>query len=879
MASIRTPEATNAALRLLMKTSPAVVGIGWTGASGELKAHSYDGQPPRVNLAGMPHFEAQRDGSSEHRLYLSAPFRSAASEKWFTAASLRLDAADGGFAGILAAPIDPSYFIKIYRSIDLGSNGSILLLHRGGLLLAREPILESAIGRSFAEAPLLARHVPKADAGSYETLSVIDGVPRVAGYRVVRGLPLVVLVSYGRNVVLEGWYRHLLIFAPLVGFAAAAILFGTWLLVRQTGALVETTTVLAIKSEQFEEASSRFEIALSNMPSGLCMWDRERRLVISNNRYREMYDLTPEQVKPGTSLREIFEAHRANGEDIGVDESIELTVSRDAQTHVLTDGRTISIRRRATPDGGWIAIHEDISEQKLAENLLRTTLNTMDQGLIAVDRHGWVTHLNARALELLGLPQRFADTPLHKDEILDFQRGTGEFPSDEQYAQVLNDINERRHAIYERVRPNGTVLEIRTVPTADRGLVRTYTDVTARRAIETELRLEKERAESAARATSEFLANMSHELRTPLTAIIGVSDMLLSGPQSPEKQRHFMQMQRDAGQGLLAVISDILDFSKIEAGQIDIESAPLSVRDIVTTCLNLVRDQAQQKGVTVEAAIAADVPEWTLGDAVRLRQVLLNLVANGVKFTNAGSVRVVVDRVPDPADAVRFAVIDTGIGIEPESRATLFQRFAQADSSTTRRFGGTGLGLAISRRLVGLMGGDIDVTSEPGRGSTFSFIVRLPACAAVQPLSEPSRLRGQTGHRILLAEDSLVSRELIEAMLLQAGHTVVTAADGAEAARAAISDRFDVILMDVQMPEMDGYASARAIRQALPGTPVAIIALTANALAGEADRCLAAGMDMHVAKPVHWPTLFATIDRAVQDRKQILYQAESVAGP
>ena len=466
-----TSEDTNVALRLLVKTSPIVVAVGWTDASGEVIAHSYDKRLPRTNVSGMPHFDFQRD-STEHRLFVASPFRSAVSEKWLTAVSLRLDNTDGTFAGILTAPIDPSYFIKIYRAINLGNQGSILLLHRGGLLLAREPTLESAIGRSFAAAPLLSRHLPKADAGSYETLSVVDGIPRVAGYKAVRGLPLVVLVSYGRTAVLEAWYRHLLLFGPLVAFVAAAILFGTWLLVRQTVALAEQSDILESKSRELEQINSRFDMALSNMPNGLCMWDQEQRLVISNNRYREMYGLTPEQVRPGVSLREILETHRANGEssELDIDEYIKVVVSQTAQTHVLADGRTVSMRRQAMPDGGWIATHEDITEQKRAETLLRTTLDTMDQGLIAVDRDGRTTLMNTRVLDLLGLPREFAETRPHKNEILEYQRSIGEFSSDEQYVQVVRDIDERRHAIYERERPNGTVLEIRTVPTADGGI-------------------------------------------------------------------------------------------------------------------------------------------------------------------------------------------------------------------------------------------------------------------------------------------------------------------------------------------------------------------------------------------------------------------------
>ena len=253
-----------------------------------------------------------------------------------------------------------------------------------------------------------------------------------------------------------------MIFGPLVAFFVVTILVGTLLITRQTRSLEDKSRILELKSLELEQANRRFDIALSNMPNGLCMWDKEQRLVISNNRYRDMYGLTAEQVKPGVSLREILETHLANGEssELDIDEYIKVVVSQTMQTQVLADGRTVTMRRQTIPDGGWIATHEDITEQKRAEALLRTTLDTMDQGLIAVDHQGTAFIMNARVLDLLGLPPEFAVTRPHTDELLEYQRRTGEFDNEEQYAQVVEDIDERRHAIYERQRPNGTVLEI-----------------------------------------------------------------------------------------------------------------------------------------------------------------------------------------------------------------------------------------------------------------------------------------------------------------------------------------------------------------------------------------------------------------------------------
>ncbi|MCP4618153.1 MAG: response regulator [Bradyrhizobium sp.] len=743
-----TAEDTNAALRLLTKTSPVVVAVGWTDAEGNVVAHSYSRPPPRGSIAEMPHFAVHRDHPGDD-LYVSPPFRSTATGKWLTAASLRLNNPDGTFAGVLVTPLDQSYFTKIYRSIDLGASGSTLLMHTGGLVLTREPPLDEIIGKSFTGGRLLSENLPYADSGSYETPSVVDGQPRIAGYKAVRGLPLVQVVSYARSEVLKEWYRHIMVFGPLVALVVAAILIGTFLLVRQSRSLAEQSATLLRKSGELEQINARFDVALSHMPHGLVVWDAEQNLVIANSRFREMYGLRPEQVKSGTSLRQLLHSQVANGQDVGpdMDDFVRRIVAEPLQIQVLADGRTVAMRRRPTPEGGWITAHEDISEQK--------------------------------------------------------------------------------H-------------------------------------VEAELRAARDRAESAARATSEFLANMSHELRTPLTAIIGVSDILLDRTQSPEKEQHYLEMQRSAGQGLLGVVNDILEFSKLEAGQFSLNTAALSLSGLLKECLEVISEQARRKGLNLTVNVAADVPDWVQGDVVRLRQVLLNLIGNAVKFTPSGTVCVTVEKLTAEPHAVRFAITDTGIGISAKDMTTLFQRFAQADSSTTRRFGGTGLGLAISRQLVVLMGGTIDVQSAPGRGSVFAFVVELPCCDKPVPEAAPVLPVSHDSYRLLLAEDNVVNRELIKAMLEQAGHRVVTVNDGAEAVTMTSQSAFDAILMDVQMPDMDGYTATRAIRRATadrPGLP--IIALTANALPGEAERCLEAGMNAHVPKPVNWPSLLAIIERFV----------------
>lgn len=515
-------------------------------------------------------------------------------------------------------------------------------------------------------------------------------------------------------------------------------------------------------------------------------------------------------------------------------------------------------------------IGERIFVQPMRElsGFLRTALETMDQGLIAIDRNGRTSIINARATKLLGLPESFMASRPHQAEILDYQRSQGEFASEAQFEAIRTGVEQREQKIYERERPNGTVLEIRTVPTADGGLVRTYTDITQRRAADQALLREKERAEAAAAAASEFLANMSHELRTPLTAVIGVSEMLLKETYSRDRQRQFIEMQRNAGQGLLSVISDVLDFSKIEAGQFDLDIQPFEIRALLNSCVEIVDAAARLKNLNLALEIHEGVPCWVEGDAPRLRQVILNLMSNAVKFTYAGSVKLKIEMLDDQPGMLLISVSDTGIGIEPDQASRIFDRFSQADSSTTRRFGGTGLGLAISRRLVVLMGGDITVRSAKGQGSTFAFTVSLPACEQPKAAAPDQAVMSGGAYRILLAEDNDLNRQFIKAMLEQQGHHVTAVNDGAEAIRTAVRAEFDAILMDVQMPDMDGYQATQAIRRATAQTPLLpIIALTANVLSGEEERCLRAGMNACLAKPVKWQELFETMDRLIGQQR------------
>ncbi|WP_284534133.1 PAS domain-containing hybrid sensor histidine kinase/response regulator [Nocardioides sp. T2.26MG-1] len=407
------------------------------------------------------------------------------------------------------------------------------------------------------------------------------------------------------------------------------------------------------------------------------------------------------------------------------------------------------------------------------------------------------------------------------------------------------------------------------------GIVISLSDSTARKQAELELERSRDAALAGSRAKSTFLATMSHEIRTPLNGVIGLTELMLT-TDLDDQQSRYAEGVRVAGSALLQVINDVLDFSKIEAGRLELDEDDFDVARLLDETAGLVDAPAQEKGLRLLVCCAPELPRRLRGDHVRLRQVLLNLTANAIKFTASGEVVVSVrlDRplTSDVAD-VRFEVTDTGIGVDPDQREHLFDAFTQADSSTTRRFGGTGLGLAISRQLVTAMGGEIGVESRSGAGSTFWFTVPLPV-ALVQPRSAgPPSVRPDLGDppatgaprgRVLVVEDSEVNRLVAVGILEHLGYHATVAHDGLEAVAALGTASFDAVLMDCLMPGMDGYrATAEIRRQGLGGHALPVIAMTASAVAGDRERCLAAGMNDYITKPATTVEVAAVLARWV----------------
>ena len=564
--------------------------------------------------------------------------------------------------------------------------------------------------------------------------------------------------------------------------------------------------------------------------------------------------------------------------------------------YVRKDGKILMLRMHESlirePHGSVAGIRAtllDITERHKAEkslqqsvSLANATLEATADGILVVDRKGQVVSYNQRFVELWQIPAdlaeakedarlvAFASAQL-KDQPA-FVKSIAEVYADP--ARETRDILQfqdgrvfERSSCPQRIGPDivGTVWSFRDLTEREQALQRLQ-------ASEERLRRAKEEAEAASRAKGEFLANMSHEIRTPMTGVLGMIDLLLSTDLSLEQQEH-LEIARTSADSLLTLLNDILDLSKIDARRLDLQPVAFAVRECVRDAVRMFAVRAQEKNLHLDTWTEAEVPETLIGDPLRLRQVLVNLVGNAIKFTEEGSVvvRVGLESATETEVKLRFAVADTGVGIAHDKHQLIFDPFRQVDGSSTRRYVGTGLGLTISARLVELMGGAIELTSEIGKGSTFFFVLPFPLAAreariAVETPAAPTIAAGEArpGLRILVAEDNLVNQKLVGTLLRKDGHDVTIVGNGKAALEAVLKNEYDIVLMDVQMPMMDGLEATATIRRMEKelGKHTPIVAMTAHAMKGDRENCLAAGMDDYVTKPITRAALQGALEMA-----------------
>lgn len=568
---------------------------------------------------------------------------------------------------------------------------------------------------------------------------------------------------------------------------------------------------------------------------------------------------------------------------------------QDAVMHGLNTGEGFRIRARLIradgeerlvetqarterdPDGrvnAMVGVFRDVTEAERAvqritesERRYRLLASRVTDVIVTYGVDGLVTYVSPSLEAVTGYPPealigRPATSFIHPDDIPALTESFREFvKAPPEYS--------KRGVTYRGLQRDGEVrwFEARTsIIRDDDGRVVEFQDVvrdvTDTKRLEHALTEARDRAEAGARTKSEFLANMSHELRTPLTSVIGFSGLLVSSGNLPPDERMWANRIATASDALLSVINDILDYSKLEADAVDLDPQPFDPRAMAQGAAAIVESQCLARGLTLTVDVAAGLPAAVMGDEGRLRQVTLNFLSNAVKFTSAGEIRLTV---AEDAGRLRVAVRDSGIGIPPDKISQLFDRFTQADASTTRVYGGTGLGLAISYRLIEMMGGQIGVDSTPGEGSTFWFTIPMMCAEAAGDQTAPADMVVPSGLRILMADDAVANRELVTAIMGGLGADLDTVCNGAEAVEAARAGGYDLILMDVHMPVMDGLAATRAIRAmggATGQTP--IVALTANVQPEHVERCLAAGMDGHVGKPIQLTELLEVMNRASQ---------------
>lgn len=904
--------AMNAFLGRHMQRLPEVEAIRVANASGQVFLGKGVDKAAGASWGDRDYFVYLRD-HPDGGLQISKPRLGRVAKQYIVGFARRYNYPDGRFAGVVSAPIAVDHFARLLSRFDLGPQGSINLRDADLGLIARFPAIPDKpvgqIGHKAVSTDLRQLFDSGVASATYRTASSADGFERTSTFHRLKQAPMMVLVGLATNNYLAGWQREVRQMAAMAGgFLFVSLILGGFLLRLLTQA--EKDRLQLSQSEAFVVS------VLDSLQEHIVVIDPAGRIVAVNAAWRNFAtDNGAGEAGPVSVGANYFDSCSSSCKaPAGREAAAALSGIHAVLAGELTD---FSLEYACnSPDAerwfvlhalplqgaseGAVLIHQNVTERHLAEQRLRESQGQLTRVIEGSDQGFWEWNLvsndfkvSARFETMLGFapgqmnlsPEHWADH-IHPEDLARSRLAIERHLRGESslYEAELRCRTKSGHWCWVLTR--GCVVE-RDANGRSLLMAGTHTDISERKRAEAELAqyrhhlesmvedrtaalsIAKEAAEAASRAKSTFLANMSHELRTPMNAIMGMTDLMLRRASDPRQQEQLSKVAR-ASKQLLAIINDILDISKIEAERMSLEEVRFKLADLFDNLANLVGPRVAEKSLTLDFDVAPDLLDRQLnGDPLRLGQVLINLTNNAIKFTAAGRVTVQVSILEENSDRVqlRFVVRDTGIGISAEDQRRLFMAFEQADASMTRKYGGTGLGLAISKRLVQLMGGQIGSESQLGVGSTFWFTVRLGKGGGLveglsgqaMPMAEALLRSRFAGARILLVEDEPVNQEIARELLEEAGLMVDLADDGEQAVAMVRQSDYDLVLMDMQMPQLNGIEATRAIRALDDKQRVPIVAMTANVFDEDRWNCFEAGMNDHVGKPVDPDLLFATV--------------------